>query len=275
MDIYAQIQALVQKEARDQALKVYKEQGNRYGVAKVPLHYHNNIDSPNIPSSSIIPGLRTTGDVTFATASQTYYIYTPFKAHSVFFNGVVTKRDSSFIRFTITSGTAYAGAVYTNNGKSFTVVKNAINSTVLLCTNGGTTSGTTLTKSSGTGDATITFVISSSPLSPDPNPIVIRSHSIGNAELGSTYYLQPGTSSSVVATPPLQPYVQSNSYFLIDSTGAGIDGAAAGDQHVISVTYNGTIVARATVTGFSNTYVKIYTDVLLSGWQIDGNWTIT
>ena len=46
MEKYAEIQAMVQKEARDIAEQVYKENANRYGVAKVPLHYHNGIDSP-------------------------------------------------------------------------------------------------------------------------------------------------------------------------------------------------------------------------------------
>lgn len=45
---YAEIQAMVQKDARDIAEKVYAEKGTSYGVAKVPLHYHNGIDSPTL-----------------------------------------------------------------------------------------------------------------------------------------------------------------------------------------------------------------------------------
>jgi len=48
MEKYAEIQAMVQKEARDIATQVYKQMGTQYGVSKVPLHYHNGIDSPQL-----------------------------------------------------------------------------------------------------------------------------------------------------------------------------------------------------------------------------------
>jgi len=48
MDKYAEIQAMVQKDATDIAEKVYKKLGTQYGVSKVPLHYHNGVDSPVI-----------------------------------------------------------------------------------------------------------------------------------------------------------------------------------------------------------------------------------
>jgi len=200
MDIYAQIQALVQKEARDQALKVYKEQGNRYGIAKVPLHYHNNIDSPNIPSQSIIQGARVCGDITMAQANVTYQIATPFKPRSIIFNGIV----------------------YNNSGVGIT----------------------------------------------------IRALVNGRAELGTSYYLQPGTATTVIAGTQLEKVIQSYAMLLVDSSGANKNAALANDQHIISVTYNGTIVARATVTGYSNGYVNVYTDTLGAGWEIQGAWTI-
>lgn len=67
--------------------------------------------------------------------------------------------------FTVTSANATAGAVYTNNGHTFVVSKTIAADTTLLCVSSGlpTTSGT-LTKSSGTGDATITFAVAKSPL---------------------------------------------------------------------------------------------------------------
>lgn len=60
--------------------------------------------------------------------------------------------------FTITSGNATAGATYTNNSVTFTVVETISAQTTLVTTaaSAPTASGT-LTKASGTGDATITF----------------------------------------------------------------------------------------------------------------------
>ena len=60
--------------------------------------------------------------------------------------------------FTVTSANATAGATYTNNGQTFTVQGTIAAGTTLTTTGTGapTTSGT-LTKASGTGDATIAF----------------------------------------------------------------------------------------------------------------------
>lgn len=63
------------------------------------------------------------------------------------------------VMFQIATGSATSGATYTNNGVTFTVVTTAASGTQLRTTGGGYPSvGTgTLTKTSGTGDATITF----------------------------------------------------------------------------------------------------------------------
>lgn len=60
--------------------------------------------------------------------------------------------------FGVSSANATVGAVYTNNSVSFTVVNTISSGTLLLATGKSApqTSGT-LTKSSGTGDSTITF----------------------------------------------------------------------------------------------------------------------
>jgi hypothetical protein len=60
--------------------------------------------------------------------------------------------------FTVASANATAGATYTNNGFTFTVLTTIASGTTLLCSGTGQplTSGT-LTKASGTGDSTITF----------------------------------------------------------------------------------------------------------------------
>lgn len=66
--------------------------------------------------------------------------------------------DNSEYVFTVTSANATAGAVYSNNGQTFTVNTTIAAGTTLTCTGtGAPTSSGTLTKVSGTGDATITF----------------------------------------------------------------------------------------------------------------------
>jgi hypothetical protein len=60
--------------------------------------------------------------------------------------------------FTVTSANATAGATYTNNGQTFTVVDTISAATTLVTTGTGAPTGSgTLTKATGTGDATITF----------------------------------------------------------------------------------------------------------------------
>lgn len=67
--------------------------------------------------------------------------------------------------FYVTSASATAGATYTNNSKTFTVVNTIAGATLLLCTSTGAPAASgTLTKASGTGDATITFSSALKPL---------------------------------------------------------------------------------------------------------------
>ncbi len=67
--------------------------------------------------------------------------------------------------FTITSGSATAAATYTNNSVTFTVYSTVASATRVVMSGSGPplTSGT-LTKASGTGDATITFSAFNAPL---------------------------------------------------------------------------------------------------------------
>lgn len=71
--------------------------------------------------------------------------------------------------FTVTSANATAGALYANNGQTFTVTTTISGATTLVTTGPGLPSASgTLTKVSGTGDPTITFstyVLSATPYS--------------------------------------------------------------------------------------------------------------
>lgn len=67
--------------------------------------------------------------------------------------------------FFCSSANATAGATYTNNTQTFTVTTTISSGTILLCTStGAPASSGTLTKASGTGDATITFTSFQAPL---------------------------------------------------------------------------------------------------------------
>jgi hypothetical protein len=77
------------------------------------------------------------------------------------FYDMLLTRDTttSYYTFTVTSANATAAATYTNNGVTFTVLSTISSGTTLLCSapGGAPSASGTLTKASGTGDATITF----------------------------------------------------------------------------------------------------------------------
>lgn len=82
--------------------------------------------------------------------------------------------------FVISSGSATAGATYTNNGNTYTVLTTVASGTLLHCsqaTDQNPTSSGTLTKSAGTGDATITFTSFH-------RPLYIDAESIGGGAAG-------------------------------------------------------------------------------------------
>lgn len=66
--------------------------------------------------------------------------------------------NASTYTFTCSSANATVDAIYTNNGQTFTVLSTIASGTVLYCKGTGAPSASgTLTKTSGTGDSTITF----------------------------------------------------------------------------------------------------------------------
>jgi hypothetical protein len=75
-------------------------------------------------------------------------------------NGVFMRGAGTSLRytFTVTSANATAGATYTNNSQTFTVMNTISGGTTLIADGtGAPTSSGTLTKATGIGDATITF----------------------------------------------------------------------------------------------------------------------
>lgn len=108
-------------------------------------------DSHNIPS--VAPG--TSGNVLTSNGTD-WTSAAPSGGVSVT-RGTFSKTDMTYTFTTATPSTEpTAGATYTNNTFTFTVVSYAAN--VLICTGTGyPTSSGTLTKASGTGDATLAY----------------------------------------------------------------------------------------------------------------------
>lgn len=94
-------------------------------------------------------------------------------------------------RFNVTSANATAGATYTNNGNTYTVLSTISGFTLLYCSQAAAPQASgTLTKASGTGDATITFSLAvpiatyTLPTSPR-NPLYLRIRMIGGGGGGA------------------------------------------------------------------------------------------
>jgi hypothetical protein len=78
--IYQQIQAMVIKDATDAARKVYAEEAAKYGVAKVPLHTHNGLDSNKVNAWDLNHSQGSSGSITMATDGTRYRIGLNLKA---------------------------------------------------------------------------------------------------------------------------------------------------------------------------------------------------
>lgn len=96
---------------------------------------------------------------------------------------------------------------------------------------------------------------------------------VGNAQLGPSFYLQPGNSTSVVTGGPKQTNIQSTTYFGVDSGGA--IHTLVDETHIVDVFYAATIHARATIISYDNTAIYVQVNNLSSGWTINLSWTVT
>lgn len=96
---------------------------------------------------------------------------------------------------------------------------------------------------------------------------------VGSAQFGPSFYLQPGTSTSVVIGGQPETIIQSSTYFGTDGT---FFHTVAGEEHIVDVEYPlGTIHARATIIGYSNKGVIVQVNTLSSGWTMNLNFTIS
>lgn len=106
----------------------------------------------------------------------------------------------------------------------------------------------------------------------------IHSFAFGMAQLAPGYYFQPNGSFGVIAGGLFEPLTQNGSALIIDSTPptSPVVQVSVGQEHLVDVSYpSGTLVARATVTSIQNGNIYIFTDTLVSGWSIIGDFMIT
>jgi hypothetical protein len=125
--------------------------------------------SGNVTVQSITAGGSLTHQLHLINSGITgnYYAYcnapanaSPFTALVLMENAFVVGTINTLVSygFAVSSANATAGATYTNNGQTFTVLDTIVAGTELQTTGtGAPTSSGTLTLASGTGDATITF----------------------------------------------------------------------------------------------------------------------
>lgn len=117
----------------------------------------NQASGISSPVSYII--YRSTDGVNFSqfgttTGSENFKIDATVSVGTQYWYAVLT----NYYRFLVSSANATEGAVYTNNGHSYTVLETIASGTNLNCSGNGLPSASgTLTKSSGVGDSTITF----------------------------------------------------------------------------------------------------------------------
>lgn len=262
------VQRIVQTE-----LQKYNN-GARFNVNATPFHTHNGIDSPKVNEQNIVINTRGLGSITMAQNATDYYLGITFNPTLVTFFGSAVRTTFTFV---VSAANASVGATYTNNGYTFTVLTTIAGATSLdtrAALSSSPQASGILTKTSGTGDATITF-------SSVSNAINARAHIVGQALLGPSYNFQPGTSTSVIAGIT-QNITQGSSMFLIDSSTSPVTvRAIADEEHIVEAEYSsdpfalaGGVVARATITGFSINYVLVHT-ALAAGWEIDGTYVVS
>lgn len=100
--------------------------------------------------------------------------------------------------FTVSSANATAGATYTNNGVTYTVVNTIASGTSLVMTGASKPTATgTLTKASGTGDSSITFSTSTA-----VTTITDAAYGLSNSALA---YTSTGSISSLVVVSGINP----------------------------------------------------------------------
>jgi len=86
LKLYTKIQELVKNEARQVATEVYNKLGTKFGVAEIPTHTHNGVDSNQIPYKNLVQGNKY-GSTLIEDVSETVTIGGIFNPTRIIFQG--------------------------------------------------------------------------------------------------------------------------------------------------------------------------------------------
>lgn len=235
----------------------------------------------------VVPGPRypTSGNVTMATSGTVYRFPNPYGATKLDFLGVVTRLNQSGYVLTINpplTRIPVVGKIYYLQGNpdhTFIVTGSSSNTSIQgFPTNSEYPSiptGTWLEAAETAG----LFGNSSIVISATSVPAIsVRVAVDGVAHLRPAYYFAPQSSASVSVAKQVQKYVQCSRYFLVVDENASADtpeyAATSGENHIVNIIWNGSIVARATVTNYGPDFFEV-TVTLATNWVIQGNFICT
>lgn len=128
---YIKIQDFVRKEAEDVANKVYDDKATKWGVAEVPTHVHNGVDSNQISESDLIKSNRnitgfavdSNGGATASTTTLITGINTANIGRVVFSGFAANNSDGTpATKRLLTQGEAQFGRCYEMSGATGTVL---------------------------------------------------------------------------------------------------------------------------------------------------------
>ncbi len=298
LEQYENIQALVQKEIETQFPKLYHQYAAKFGVADVPLHYHNGFDAPQIPAENIVNKMRASGSITLATDGRQYELQLTGTPTQILFYGNAVRYNGSTpdIRAFVV-GSAQLGPSYffqpvdTSTVSPSDAIGNVIQSCASYVIGGG---GDMYSESYSAENSDETFTVSSTTGLSNGSIVFLSGNTAGNFSNGVPYYVINLTSTTFQLSDTPGGGARN-----VTSDGTGTVTAAGGgsmtvqtiasEGHIISVQYNGVIVARATIPnpwtradssfdyttkGWGPGYVLL--DVSLeNNWEINGNFVVT
>lgn len=120
---YQDMQGMVRKEVETMFPQLYKQYATQYGVNKSPVHYHNGIDLPQIPESSVTPNIRYNTFIICDT-SETFTFRAISNLRRVSFHGFAANNadGSPATRRAVITGEAFVGKCFRFAGTGSVIV---------------------------------------------------------------------------------------------------------------------------------------------------------
>ena len=173
--------------------------GNVTGIVAVP---NGGTGSSSYPANAVLLG-NSTSPISYISPGTNNYVLTSTGSSVVWQAGggsggaasnpptitsyTATGTQTGWV-FSITAASATVGATYTNNSNTYTVLGtiSSLGGFALWMSGTGATSGSTLTKASGTGDATISFSskVAIATYTPPANVVYLRVRMVGGGASG-------------------------------------------------------------------------------------------